>query len=147
MSEGINLVTAEVCNEPISKTTKRITKAIQKFEGVLSIAESDDSFALARLDALRKLGVSYKSINNPRKALTYLSRALECKALLCTKEEMYKGILYQSASCKELLGDYDGALQDYKTVFDEIGFFSTTYEGVKRIENKTGKKSSVIPEL
>ena len=36
-------------------------------------------------------------------------------------------------------------LQDYKTVFDEIGPFSTAHEGVKRIERKTGRKSSAIP--
>lgn len=145
MSEGNDLLNVAVVNEPISKTTKRISKAIRKFEGVLSIAESDDSYSLACLDALEKLGVCYNTIKNPRKALTYLSRALEYKCLLRNEKDKYKEILYQSASCKEALGDYDGALQDYKTVFDKIGPFSTAYEGVKRIESKTGRKSAVIP--
>eukprot|EP00956_Cyclotella_meneghiniana_P025185 scaffold52017_cov48-Cyclotella_meneghiniana.AAC.4 len=145
LSEGNNLLYTDVFNEPISKTTKRITKAIKKFERVLIIAESDESFALAYFDALEKLGCCYRTINNPQKALIYLSRALECKTLLRNEKDKYKEILYQSASCKEELGDYDGALQDFKTVFDKIGPFSTAYEGVKRIESKTGKKSPAIP--
>jgi len=148
LSEGNDLLNTEVINEAISKTTKRITKAIRKFEEVLSIAESNPDFSLARLDALEKLGVCYRIINNPRKALTYLSKALECprcQKLLCNEKDKHKELLYQSASCKEELGDYDGALQDYKTVIDKIGPFSTAYEGVKRIESKIGRKSSAIP--
>ena len=92
LSEANSLLYTVVVNEPISKTTKRITKAIKKFERVLIIAESDESFSLAYFDALEKLGVCYKTINNPQKALTYLSRALECKTLLRNEKDKYKEI-------------------------------------------------------
>ena len=49
------------------------------------------------------------------------------------------------ASCKEDTGDYQGALECYRTVFDKMGNFKVAFESVKRIEAIMGCKSGVIP--
>lgn len=127
------------------KTNKRVRKAVKCFEEFLKIAESSDSYLEARVDGLYRLALCHKTMDNPQKALIYLNQALEHQTILRQEKDMHKEILYQSASCKEELEDYDGALQDYKQVFDKFGCFSTGFEGVKRIENKMGRKSFVIP--
>ena len=79
------------------------------------------------------------------KALSYIEIALECQDILAQKKDQHKELLYQSASCKEILEDYKGALKDYKRVLDNIGAFSSAVEGISRIERKIGKSSNMLP--
>ena len=94
---------------------------------------------------LGRIGCCYKFLGDTDEAMRYFKDALSSQKDLQNNKGRHKEILYQNASCKKELGDYEGALECYRIVFIEIGKFSTAFECVKRIEEKMGCKSGVIP--
>ena len=138
LSEGNALLETGVFTGEQSK----VLEAAEKFKQLSNIAEL---YAAVWLGALGKVGICYKHMKKETKALSYIEIALECQDILAQKKDQHKELLYQSASCKEILEDYEGALKDYKRVLDNIGAFSSAVEGISWIDRKIGKSSNMLP--
>ena len=86
-----------------------------------------------QLLALERIGSCYKFLGDREEAMRYFNRALAHQdKVLQNNKDLHKEILYQVASCKEDMGDYQGALECYRTVFDKMGNLQSPHYGKTR---------------
>ena len=130
-----------------TRKSSDLKKAITKYTELLKITETKpEKYSTMQLLALERIGSCYKFLGDREEAMRYFNRALAHQdKVLQNNKDLHKEILYQVASCKEDMGDYQGALECYRTVFDKMGNFKVAFESVKRIEAIMGCKSGVIP--
>ena len=121
--------------------------AVDCFDEILELADNPKDIKL-RKETLQRKGLCLSLLDKRETAITQFDQALKlCDHADPNEKDFIKQLIYNRASCKEALGQYRGALNDYTYVMRHIGRFTSADEGIRRMEEKLGIERPPEPKL
>mmetsp|Transcript_16279 Transcript_16279/g.41914 ORF Transcript_16279/g.41914 Transcript_16279/m.41914 type:complete len:201 (-) Transcript_16279:207-809(-) len=128
----------------INKVRNHYRPAIEKFEEVLQLLDqSGDATSLFRGLTLQRKAWCRSAIGDYETVLRHYNSALGL--IPPSHIDNIKELFYNRAYCEDAKGDLHGALEDYTSVFERIGHFTSAKEGIDRLQAKLNIQRQPIP--